>query len=141
MKNRIHYSTIVSLILFALFMLRCTTQQPVEIEKKNPLEGVWEYVESFTPDTTYRKSPDMKAYKVLYNGYFALAGQNHPEEMNWGHAGKIRITDETYVEYLDIVQAPDYVGDSAIFNYKLEGDIWTITFEGGTRTEKWKRVK
>ena len=139
MRDKICKSAIVSYILFALFMLSCTTQKPVEIEKKNPLEGVWEYVESFTSDTTYTRSPEMKAYKVLYGNYFSLAGQNHPEELNWGHAGMIRITENTYVEYLDIVRAPEYVGDSAVFTYTIDGDFWTITREG--HSEKCKRIE
>jgi hypothetical protein len=128
-------------LIATCFMLYSCTNDQKESVKTNPLEGVWEYVESFTPDTTYQRSPDMKAYKILYKDYFSLAGQNHPAEENWGHAGKIRVTEDTYVEYLDIVSMPAYVGDSAIFKYKLEGDIWTITYIGGTRTEKWKRVK
>ncbi len=139
MKNYAKTLSLICLII-ACIMLCCTTEKKEPI-KTNPLEGVWEYVESFTPDTTYQRSPDLKAYKILYENYFALAGQNHPAEENWGHAGKIRVTEDTYVEYLDIVSMPAYVGDSAVFKYTLNGDIWTITYEGGSRTEKWKRVK
>ncbi len=138
MKSNFKILSIIGIIV-VITMLSCTTQQPVELQEKNSLEGVWEYVESFTSDTTYTRSPDMKAYKVLYGGYFSLAGQNHPEELNWGHAGPIRVTEDTYVEYLDIVRAPEYVGDSAVFTYTLDGDFWTITREG--HSEKWKRIK
>ena len=137
MKN---YSRIYSVIaLIVICTLLCCTTEDKEPQKTNPLEGVWEFVESFTSDTTYQRSPDMKAYKVLHGDYFSLAGQNHPAEQNWGHAGKIRITEDTYVEYLDIVRAPEYVGDSAVFTYTLNGDFWTITRED--HSEKWKRIE
>ena len=139
MKTNFRISLIISSILVGIAMVSCTTQQPVEQEEKNSLEGVWEYVESFTSDTTYARSPEMKAYKILYGNYFSLAGQNHPEELNWGHAGKIRVTEDAYVEYLDIVRAPEYVGDSVVFKYTLDKDFWIITREG--HSEKWKRIE
>ena len=137
MKNHSRIYLVVT--LFAICTLLCCTTKDKEPQKTNPLEGVWEYVESFTPDTTYTRSPDFKAYKILHGEHWALAGQDHSRELNYGHAGKSRITEDTYVEYLEVVRAPEYVGDSAVFTYTLDGDFWTITREG--YSEKWKRVK
>ena len=109
MKKRNHISAFLSHILLAVIMFSCTTQQPVELEEENSLEGVWKLVsgEWTMQDTNYTfpggDYKDMKSIKILGKTNWANVGQDTSMDMHWAHAGIYRITEDTYVQYFEII--------------------------------------
>ena len=145
MKTRFRISSFICLILLGIAFLSCTTQQPVEQEEKNSLEGVWEFVtgERTTQDTiiTYPgpQMPDIRSLKFITDKHWGVTGMIPSNEMNWGFAGTYRCTDDTYVEYFVILSNPENIGDSSVYKYILDGDRWTISSD--RLKEEWKRIE
>ena len=145
MKNIFRISSIISFILVGMAMLSCSTQQPVEQEEKKSLEGVWELVsgEWTLQDTliTFPGSdmPGMKSYKFLVGEHWTVIGQDTSLDMHWAHAGIYRNTEDTYVEYIDIHNSIESIGDSAVFKYTLDGDKWIVSNDW--LKEEWKRIE
>ena len=145
MKINFRISSIICSILVGIAMLSCTTQQPVELEEENSLEGVWEFVsgERIFQDSTLTypgpQMPDIKAIKIITEHHWGVSGMAPSNDMNWGFAGTYSITDNTYTEYVEIQAIPENIGDSVVFTYNLDKDYWIITREG--HSEKWKRIE
>ena len=145
MKNIFSISSIISFILVGIAMLSCTTQQTVEQEEKESLEGVWKLVsgEWTMQDTIYTfpggDFKGMKSCKYLGKTNWANVGQDTTMDMHWAHAGIYRVTEDTYVEYFEIHENIKSIGDSAVYKYTLDGDIWTISTD--RLKEEWKRIE
>lgn len=145
MKTNFRISSTISFILVGIAILSCTTQQTVEQEEKKSLEGVWQLVsgEWTMQDTliTFPGSdmPDIKSYKFLYGEHWAVLGQDTSLDMHWAHAGIYRITEDTYVEYFEIHNNIESIGDSAVLKYTLDGDKWTVSSDW--LKEEWKRIE
>ena len=126
-------------------MLSCTSQQPVELKEENSLEGVWKVVsgEWTMQDTNYTfpggDFKDMKSIKILGKTNWANVGQDTSLDMHWAHAGIFRITEDTYVEYFEIHNNIESIGDSSVYKYTLDGDKWTISSDW--MKEEWKRIE
>ncbi len=145
MKTSFRISSITSSIVLGIAMLSCTTQQPVEQQEKNSLDGVWQMVSGeWTLQDTLIKfpgsdMPGIKSYKFLDGEHWAVIGQDTSLDMHWAHAGFCRITEDTYVEYIEIHNNIESIGDSAVFKYTLDGDKWTISSDW--LKEEWKRIE
>ena len=142
MKN-LKISNILGLFMI-ITVLSCTTQPPVE-QQTNPLEGVWEFVsgERTTQDTiiTYPgpQTTDLRSFKFITKNHWGVTGMVPSRGSNWGFAGTYRLTDDTYVEHFVIQSNTENLGDSAVYKYKLDGDIWTISSDW--LKEEWKRIE
>ena len=145
MKNRNHISAFLSSILLAVVMFSCTTQKPVEQVKTNSLEGVWQIVSGeWTLQDTVLTFPGgdhegLKSYKYLGKINWGNIGQDTASDMFFAHAGIYRVTEDTYVEYFDIHNDINSIGDSAVFKYTLDGDKWTISSDW--LKEEWVRIE
>lgn len=145
MKNIFHISSIISFILVGIAMLSCTTQPPVEQEEKESLEGVWKLVsgEWSMQDTIYEfpggDFTGMKSFKYLGKTNWANLGQDTASDLLIAHGGIYRVTEDIYVEYFDIHNNIQSIGDSAVFEYTLDGDKWTISSDW--LKEEWKRIE
>ena len=145
MKSIFRISSIISFILLGIAMLSCTTQQTVEQEEKKSLEGVWQLVsgEWTIQDTIYKFPGDdfkgLKSYKHLGKINWAVVGQDTTMDMHWAHAGIYKVTEDTYVEYVEIHKNIKSIGDSAVYKYTLDGDKWTISSDW--LKEEWKRIE
>jgi len=145
MKTNFRISSIISSILVGIAMLSCITQPPVEQEEKKSLEGVWKLVsgEWTMQDTNYTfpevDFKDMKSIKYLGKTNWANVAQDTSLDMHWARAGIYRITEDTYVEYFEIHNNIESIGDSAVFKYTLDGDKWTISADW--LKEEWKRIE
>jgi hypothetical protein len=143
MRKNLEVSCILSLIVI-MATFSCTTQPTAE-QKANPIEGVWEFVtgEQITQDTviTYpgSQSMGMRSFKFITEKHWGVTGMIPSSETNWGFAGTYRLTDDTYVEYFVIQRNPENIGDSAVYNYKLDGYKWTISSD--RLKEEWKRIE
>ena len=143
MKNR-KIPCILGLFM-VITLLSCTTQQPVDQEEKDSLEGVWKLVsgEWAMQDTVYTfPSSDfkgLKSYKYLGKTNWANVGQDTATNRHWAHAGIYRVSEDTYVEYFEMHDNVKKIGDSAIYKYTLDGDKWTISSEW--LNEEWKRIE
>ena len=100
----------ISLICFIIaFALICCTSADEEPEKMNNLEGVWEYVSGeysigdstiVIPGETY---PFIKSYKFISKTRSAVLTQDTSKQMFRCETGPYRITEDTYVEYFEII--------------------------------------
>lgn len=144
MKKPVKILSYISLII-VITTFSCTTQQPVEQEEKKTLEGAWELVsgEYTRGDTTFTLSEDtypfIKAYKFLSKTRWAVLTQDTSQNVFRAVTGPYRLTDDTYVEYFEIIENIESIGDSAVFEYTLEDDKWIISSDW--LKEEWKRVK
>ena len=145
MKSIFRISSIISFILVGIAMLSCTTQETVEQEEKNSLEGIWKLVsgEWSMQDTVYTfpegDLEGLKSIKYLGKMNWANIGQDTASDMFYAHAGIYRVTEDTYVEYFDIHNNIKSIGDSAVFKYTLDGDKWTISSDW--LKEEWERIE
>jgi len=145
MKKRNHISAFLSHILLAVIMFSCTPQKPVEQVKTNSLEGVWQIVSGeWTMQDSVLTFPEgdyegLKSYKFLGKINWANIGQDTASDLFFAHAGIYRVTEDTYVEYFDIHNDINSIGDSAVFKYILDGDKWTISSDW--LKEEWKRIE
>ena len=145
MKTNFRIPSITSSILLGIAMLSCTTQQPVEQEEKKSIEGIWKIVsgEWTRQDTIYMFPGEdfkgMQSYKYLGKTNWANVGQDTTMDRHWAHAGIYRVTEDTYVEYFEIHENIESIGDSAVFKYTLDGDKWTISSDW--LKEEWKRIE
>lgn len=145
MKYFLHISLIISIILVGIAMSSCTTQQNVEQDEQNSLEGIWELVsgEWNWQDTAYTfpggDMKGLKSYKYLGKTNWANLAQDTASDLFWAHGGIYRITEDIYVEYFDIHNSIKAIGDSAVYKYTLDGDIWTISSDW--LKEEWRRIE
>jgi hypothetical protein len=145
MKTNFRISSIIGFILVGIAMLSCTTQQPVEQEEKDSLEGVWKLVsgEWTMQDTIYTfpggDFKGMKSYKYIGKIKWANVGQDTAMDTHYAHAGIYRITEDTYVEYFEIHENIESIGDSAVYKYTLDRDKWTISSDW--LKEEWERIE
>ena len=144
MKKNLRVSSIISLFM-VMAMLSCTTQPPVEQQKTNPLEGVWELVsgEFYRGDSIISYPgdmwPDLKSYKFISKTRWAVLSQDTSNNFFHTVTGKYRTTENTYVEYFEIHENIESIGDSAVFTYNLEGNKWTISTDW--MKEERKRIE
>jgi len=129
----------IILFLIILVLLRCTTQQPIEQEKKILLEGEWEFVELLTFDSTIKPDPEMKVWKIIFEDNWAVTGHNYSVDRTWVFAGSYRVTEETYVEYIEVAVDPEYFGDSIVYKYSFIGDTLLLMRRGSF--QKWKKIE
>jgi len=146
-----------TVLLFAL-LVSCA------VEKKNELEGAWEFVSgrTTTPDTTFEYThDDWNEIKVLTKSHWVFVGQepNRPkfteggtdaellaaaETFNAG-GGKYTLEGDTYTEHIEYFLNPNAVNVSIPFKYQLEDDQWTISGtwpETNTELyEVWRRIE
>ena len=145
MKTNFNISSMISFIILGIAMFSCTTQQTVEQEEKDTLEGVWKLVSGeWTMGDTIYTFPEgdfsgMKSYKHLGEINWANIGQDTASDMFYAHAGIYRVTEDTYVEYFDIHNNIKSIGDSAVFKFTLDGDKWTISTDW--LKEEWRRIE
>jgi hypothetical protein len=143
MKNLIKTLSLICFII--VFAMICCTSAEEEPEKMNNLEGVWqlESGEWTRQDTIYTfpggDFKGMKSYKYLGKINWANVGQDTTMDMHWARAGIYRVTEDTYVEYFEIHENVKLIGDSAVFNYTLDGDKWTLSSDW--LKEEWKRIE
>lgn len=145
MKNISHVSFIMSIVIAGIAMSNCTTQQYAEQDDQNTLEGVWECIsaEWQMQDTVYTfpggDLKGLKSYKYLGKTNWANIGQDTASDMIWAHGGTYRVTEDMYVEYFDLHNNINSIGDSAVYKYTLNGDKWTISSDW--MQEEWRRIE
>jgi len=145
MKNTLHISSIISIILVGIAMSNCTTQQNAEQEEQESLEGVWKLVSGeWSMQDTVFTFPEgdlegLKSYKYLGKTNWGNLAQDTASGFFYGHAGTYRITEDMYVEYFDIHNNIKSIGDSAVFKYTLDGD--KLTLSSDWLEEEWKRIE
>jgi hypothetical protein len=139
MKN---LSSLFVLSLIVLSSLSCS-QEP------NPFVGSWEMVsyKEIWPDTTIMGDKStLQSIKVLSSTHFALITIN-PIDSSFRHggAGSYSYSDNKYIEKIMYFSIPIMMSKSYDYEYKFEGDTWTIAGdleEFDLKIEEvWRRLK
>ena len=139
MKN---LSSLFVLSLILLTSLCCS-------QELNPFVGSWEMVsyKEIWPDTTLTgDTSTLQSIKVLSSTHFALATVN-PKDSSFRHggAGSYSYSEDKYIENILYFSVPIMIGKSYDYEYKFEGDTWTIAGdleEFNLRIEEvWRRLK
>ena len=139
---------IVAVILFYLMPALTQAQQPVK------LQGAWELVSQKEDGKDHPISG--RQIKLVTGSHYAWVRQDKKmlEELlakKTQHdsisayqdafgAGTYKVVGNTYTETTEFFYAPQYIGTSLMFEFKIEGDIWytsghLIHYEGGKKID------
>jgi hypothetical protein len=151
---------ITTVILFSLLPILVYAQNAVK------LQGAWEMI-SQTEDGRDHPIPG-RQIKLLTGTHYTWVRQDKKlvEELlakRTQHdsisayqdafgAGTYKVVGNTYTETTEFFYAPQYIGKSVEFKFKLDGDRWYISghyshFEGGKKINEvrldqvWKRIE
>ncbi|MCK5470296.1 MAG: hypothetical protein KAI99_17355 [Cyclobacteriaceae bacterium] len=134
------------LAFVAILIIACST--PEKEVKENPYEGAWEitYLKYVYPDTTIETTQfDNPDVKLLTKSHYAF-GHQVGENQIVGGGGEYTYDGDTFTSYPKYHYFPGMVGNSLVFNSKIEGNLWTIAivYKNDTvqvdATETWKRI-
>ena len=127
----------VTLIIFGVLLLSCTTQNEKE------LNGVWKFVSgNYTfSDTsmTITNNSNLKSIKIYGDTHYSLVTQNKVEKYFSAHSGLYLLEGDDYTEVFKIHKDPDMIGKSATFKYKISVDQLVISSE--YLKEVWEKIE
>jgi hypothetical protein len=116
-------------------------------QNKMAVVGTWKLISGKATEGDSTTSYDDKttdAIKIVTTTHFAVFSKN-PSDNSLQHAGAgpVHVDDTNYVEELEYDNAKDFVGKTAKYTYRVEGDKWYI--KGGienmiTLEEVWQRL-
>ncbi len=109
-----------------------------------PVAGSWEMIEA-QGETLAIADPSLRPTKVLDDTHFAF-GSQRPDGTVWAGGGRYEWDHGVYTEFIVYHSLPELVGLTAIFNDRIEGDLWYhagLIRAGGRSVhvdEVWRRV-
>jgi uncharacterized protein YxeA len=154
-----YFLSIITIIL--LFLLSASTYA----QKSVKLQGTWQLVSQTENGKEHPFSG--RQIKLLTKTHYSWAHQDkkqveellakgtpHDTIVAYHDAyasGTYKVIGDKYIETTEFFHAPQYIGKSVEFKFKLEGDIWTISghyshYEGGKKIDEvqldqvWKRI-
>ncbi len=134
------------LAFIAILIIACNNPKKAVIE--NPYAGAWEmtYSKYIYPDTTYETTQfAIPNVKLLTKKHYAF-GRQLAEGKISGGGGEYSYEGDTFTSYPKYHSNPFMVGNTIVFNSKIEGDLWTISYSAKAdtitveATEIWKRI-
>lgn len=138
---------LVPLVILLSFAVGC---QKNEISTSNPLIGVWKVIETATIDAKdeLKNSYEHSSLYIFQDDYYCMVmvQGNEPRtefEDPWNpsdeeiikaynsilvNAGTYELKDSIIITYPIIARVPNFVGGSASYEYRIEGDTLELTW-------------
>ena len=115
-------------------------------QNKMPLVGTWKLLNGkmTNNDTTTSYTNTNESIKIVTPTHFAVISQ-HLSDSAFNHtlAGTVKMDAKNYAEEIKYGSAKSFIGKTAKFTYRLEGDKWYIKggFDKIIFEEEWQRVQ
>ena len=133
----------LKLFFFILLVIGTT----ISYAQKSSLIGTWKLISgkaTINDSTVSYGSSNSDAMKIVTPTHFAVIAKN-PADGSMQHttAGRVKMDNTHYTEYLDYASSKDMVSKTASFTYKVVGNKWYV--KGGNDQMKfdevWERVQ